>query len=123
MIGVLYVILLVMGLGYWTRRPKLKRLSVEDYPDVPPEKFEKWKRLEIKSIDWLLAATLGVGLVGICGDAICEFMGRSERTMTVTTIMVLTLPAFFLFGVIYSGVHGSDAAKLRKRWGIKWPRK
>ena len=46
----LELILLIIGIVYAVRRPKLKRLASADYPDVEKSQFLEWKAAELKGI-------------------------------------------------------------------------
>ncbi len=107
------LILLIMGIVYAFRRPKLRALEADQFPDVPVEKFEKWKRLELKSINNFLWATWGLLIVSTF--AMVAFPGSA-------TELQLFFFALFLFFLIFSAVSGSRAAKIKKQCGIKWPK-
>jgi hypothetical protein len=57
-------ILLIVGIVYANRRPKLKHLCASTFPDVPGDDFTLWKKLEMASIDIFLWTTWGLFIVG-----------------------------------------------------------
>ena len=44
------IVLLILGIFYIVRRPKITRLRADDFPKMPPEVFDQWRRLELRSI-------------------------------------------------------------------------
>jgi len=44
------IILLVLGIIYAVRRPRLRALPNAAYTRVPADRFEQWKALELKGI-------------------------------------------------------------------------
>ncbi len=55
--------LLIGGIFYAIRRPKLKALTADQFPEVPPDKFAEWQMLELKSINWSLWTCWGLLLI------------------------------------------------------------
>lgn len=116
----LQIILIVVGIFYFIRRPKVARLKAEDMPGVQPETLERWKSLELKSIDWFLYASWGVSIVG---TILGLMIGLSLPSSGV--IVFVTILGFFLAGLTVSAVYGSQSAKLKKQMmlqaGFKLP--
>ena len=50
----LQLILLVVGIVWAIRKPKLKALTAAQFPGVSEEVFAEWKALELRSINMLL---------------------------------------------------------------------
>lgn len=105
----LQIVLIIMGIFYFIRRPKIARLTAADLPTIPPETLEQWKQLELKSIDWFLWATWGVSVLGtLFGLLISAALPGSGVAVFIIT---LTL---FLAGLIVSATYGSQASRLKK---------
>jgi hypothetical protein len=112
------IVLLIVGIVYAVRRPKLKALTVLDFPGVPADRFEEWKALELKSIDLFLWATWGLLIVSI---PVALLVGAAFPGGAMG-LQVLFLVLFLLLLAV-SAAFGSKGAKLKKALGIKWPRK
>ena len=110
------IICLIIGIIYALRRPKLKALGNSAFPDVPADKFEEWKRLELQSINYFLWASWGVFLLSI----IATMLLGSTSPGGALGLQIVFLVVFLLLLVI-AAVFGSKAAKLKKQFGIKWP--
>jgi hypothetical protein len=109
------IILLIAGVVYAFRKPKLKALTVSQFPGVSSEVFAEWQALELDSINLFLWATWGLLLISIPVALFAPgFPGGA---------MGLQILFFVLFVVLLfvSAIHGSKAAKLKKQHGIKWP--
>jgi len=112
------IILLVLGIFYVFKRPKLKRLTGAEFPGVPSSGFEEWRKLELASIDIFLWATWGLAVIGtIVAFALASMLAQSGEAVIVCYCLI------FLSGLILSAIKGSKAAKLRKSLGIQWPLK
>ena len=112
------IILLIVGVFYFVKRPKLKRLAVTEFPGVPSDRFEKWRQLELGSIDIFLWATWGLAIIGtIVGFMLAAASPESAGVVTVGYFVI------FLAGLTVSAIKGSKAAKLKKSLGINWPPK
>jgi hypothetical protein len=119
------LILLVMGIIYFMRRPKIARLSPEEYPQVPRDVFEEWQRNELRSIDTFIAATWGTMVIGFVAGLIIGFVLADQRGPAGASVIFLLFfgqLALFLFGLIVSAIYGSRGAKLRKEYGIRLPK-
>jgi len=109
-------ILLIVGIIYSNRRPKLKRMQASDFPDVPSEEFNKWKTHELISIDIFLWATWGLFILGILAGI---FIGSIIPGGVIGLQIILI--ALFLLGLLVSAIYGSKAAQIQKNLGIDWP--
>jgi hypothetical protein len=119
------IILLVMGLVYFMRRPKIARMSPEEYPQVPRTAFEEWQQNELRSIDVFLAATWGTMVVGFLAGLIVGVVLGDQRGPAGASVIALLFfgqLALFLFGLITSAIYGSRGAKLRKDYNIQLPK-
>jgi hypothetical protein len=112
------LILLVVGVIYIFRRSKYSRLSPEDYPHVPEERFLRWKHLEIISIDIFLWSSWGGFIIGIV--VLLMAMGSYDGMRNAFTTQLIIF-GFVLVGVAISAIFGSMAAAIRKREGIDSP--
>ena len=111
------LILLIMGIVYAVRRPKLKALAVSDYPDVTSEQFGEWRELELKSIDMFLWATWGLLLLGTPVVVAVVFAVPESAVLVQVAYLVI-----FLIMLGFSAIAGSKAASLKKQLGITWPK-
>jgi len=110
------IILLIVGIVYANRRPKLKRMHASDFPNVPKDDFDRWKTLEMKSIDIFLWATWGLFIVGILAAI---FVGSIIPGGAIGLQIILI--ALFLLGLLISALYGSKAARIRRNLDICWP--
>jgi len=110
------IVLLIVGVVYAANRPKLARLSADEFPNVPTESFRAWKQLELRSIDIFLVATWGLAVIGtFCSYVIVHAVPRLAGSVQGIYIML------FLIGLLISAVNGSRAARMKKECGISWP--
>jgi len=105
---------LAIGVLYLFQRAKIQRVWAEDFPDVPPALFEKWRRLEIRSIDIFLWTTGGTFVVGLFAAAVTW-----GRPSAAGVMVQLVLGAIFLIGLIISAVFGTSANSLKQELGIR----
>jgi hypothetical protein len=113
----LKIILLILGIIYAVRRLKLKALESKQFPDVPVDKFQEWKDLELRSIDIFLWATWGLLIISIpVGLAVGKAFPGGVLGFRVLLFVL------FLVLLVFSAISGSKAAKLKKQFGIKWPK-
>lgn len=111
------IILLIVGIFYFVKRPKLKRLSYWMFPNVPSHQFYEWQALALASIDIFLWATWGLAIVGtVVAWMLAAVMPESGRIIIFIGYIVL-----FFVGLTVSAIKGSKAAKLKKALGIDWP--
>jgi len=123
-------ILLVHGIASAFRRSKCRRLEAGDFPGVPSDKFEEWRRLELKSIDILLWTQWGlVAISAIFAIFVLRPLLRSGEYYAGLFLFgayVLFYPAYLvllLVGLMISASCGSEAKSLKKSLGIEWPGK
>jgi MFS-type transporter involved in bile tolerance (Atg22 family) len=93
-------------------------LTNADYPGVPADRFEQWKALELKSVTIFLWATWGLLLIGT--PITLVFATRFPGGALGIQALYLVL---FLILLLFSAIPGTQAARLRKELGIRWPRK
>ena len=107
------IICLILGIVYALRRPKLTAFA---NPGISNEKFEEWKRLELKSIDTFLWTAWGLLIISILAGFVVGsvFLGGTTGIQIVFGIL------FFLLLVVAIAFAGK-AGKLKKQLGIKWP--
>lgn len=115
----LLIILLIAGGYYFSKRLKLKPLTATDFPEVPVERFNEWKQLELNSIDIFLWASWGLALIGLIVRLIMLTGPDSENTGNSSIIIYALV---FWGGLIASAVIGSKAKKLKQSLGIVWPK-
>jgi len=121
------VILLVVGIIYAIRRPKLKRLAPTDFPQVPADQFLEWRRLELKSINVFLWATWGLFSLSIPLSVGVQVVLQASESradqVQVAWIVRVAFIAVFLSGLLVAGIYGSKAQRIKKVWKINWPSK
>jgi hypothetical protein len=113
------LILLIVGIVYAVRRPKLRKLTTQDFPGVDTGKFLEWQQAELKGIDIFLWATWGAFAIKIALMVVLSKMRFSEST--AITLLVVILVAW-LGGLTVAAIQGSKAKKLCKAAGIEWPK-
>jgi hypothetical protein len=125
-LGPVGLILLIAVTRYSSRRQQLSALPATDFPHVPPEQFEDWRRGEIRSIDVFLWTAGIFTALGLVASVFLSSGAASRREPSHAVIMALLLliggNILTLFaGLTISAVHGSRAARLRNKLGIHWP--
>lgn len=108
------IILLIFGIVYAFRRPKIKKLMASQFPQVPPEIFAEWQALELKSIKIFLWATWGLLLIGT--PIAMALITTPESAMFVQALYFV----LFIVLLVFSAIPGSKASKLKKQYGLKW---
>jgi hypothetical protein len=114
----LELILLIAGVVYAVRRPRLSRLTPGLFPNVDREKFAEWKDAELRSTDVFLLATWGAFAAKI-GLLVVLSQTRTIRAHGMTLTIALVV-AWFV-GLAAAAILGSKAKKLKKAAGIRWP--
>lgn len=118
------LLLAILGIFYFLRRRKLKRLAAADF-GLQYGGFDEWQRLELRSIDIFLMATWGLILLscplGFLIGAIIVASGV-EADGSEGLIAQGVYLALFLIGLFVSAAYGSKAAQHREALGIprKW---
>jgi hypothetical protein len=110
------IILLILGIVYAFRKPKLKALTASQFPGVSAEAFAEWQTQEMKSINMFLWASWGFFVVSIPAQLLLV----AAFPDGAIGIQVLFF-ALFLIMLVMAAIPGSKAAKLKKQCGIKWP--
>lgn len=118
------IILLALGVIYFFRKIKIRKMVDEQYPGVDPMKFSEWKMLELKSIDiflmttWgLLALMLALALLAAFISSNAEFRGALDENFMATLRIVYWV--VFVGGLVYSAILGTRASKLKKSLNLK----
>jgi MFS family permease len=104
-------ILIILGIIYAARVPKLYRLSPENFPHVPAEAITKYRNLELTSIYIFLATTWGLGFFLVVLLGLTFFFGIRED------ISDKGIPVFiiiFVVGLIFSAICGTLAGRVKK---------
>ena len=116
----LQLILMIVGIFVAARRPRLRRLTQEDYPDVDSEKFEEWKVAQLKATDTFLWATWGAFFI-----TMFLAFALSGADLTWQAAIAFQVIAFlgFIVGIIVAAAHSKEARGLRDAAGIEWPRR
>ncbi|MDD2737075.1 MAG: hypothetical protein PHF56_24335 [Desulfuromonadaceae bacterium] len=115
------IVLLIIGIVYAVRRPKLRRLTSGDYVDIDPARFSEWHNAQLRATDIFLWATWGafvikmlVIFIAVSGGGFnADIAGAIQVAIVVGWLAALTTAAVF----------GSKAKKLRLAAGIQWPKK
>ena len=118
------ILLLIGGIPYAIlyaiRRPKLKALTAEQFPGVPPDKFAEWQMLELKSISWNLWTCWGLLLIA---TPLYIFLASFPHKHTLHDVVTLLYPGLVFVWSIFVVRSQVKASKLKKQLGIKWPKK
>jgi len=99
------IILFIFAIVYVIKRPKIALLKAADYPDVPSDKFEEWKRLDLLSRDIII--WVGFGWIAI------EVIGAIILRGYVFGLAILALPVL-LISMIIAAIFGTKANKIKK---------
>lgn len=112
--SIMGIVLLVLGVVYVTRRPKIARLTQDAFPGVASGQFAAWKRAELRSIDVFLAATWGQFFVfAILGVALVSSLAQDAAERLAAPFTLVQAIGLFV-GLIVSAIYGSRAQKLRE---------
>ena len=115
MLGFLQIILLLGGITYGLRRRKLKKLTPEQFPEVPPDKFTEWRTYELESTKRYLWSSWGFFLIGT--PTYVALIYTYPRAETAFWLIYNTI---FIVMLVFTGISGSKAAKLKKQLKIDW---
>jgi len=111
---------LIFLIYYLFRRPKIARLTADSFPNVPPDEFLEWKRLELQSIDiFLWGSAILCGLSFFAG-AIVGSMHPSSPSDAQSMVVVAQVGLFvaMLVVLVIAVIPGQKAVKIRKRYGF-----
>jgi hypothetical protein len=118
----LQIFLLAMGLYYSLRKRNILSLCYENYQGASIDAFNKWKALEIKSINLFLWASWGIFFASLLIlyilNPINEVLGIKNKE-GFTNICGIGLGILFFILLFYSAFQGSKAASFKKQNGIK----
>ena len=117
MVRALQILCLVSGLSLLVKRPKIKALSSSQFPNVPMEAFDDWKRHEMKSLNLFLWAGWGLLLLSIPAELVVTLVWPSGLLA-----LGIVLGVMFLTVLVSSAISGTEAAKINKRFGFKTPK-
>lgn len=120
-IHIIQLVFFILGIVQAFKRPKFKRLLPTDFTHVPTNEFEKWRSLELKSIDVYLLTTLALPVIYFV--VIDSFCGAHVYVTLCERIIHISYGVLFLIGLIVSGLFGNRASKEKKSVGIAWPKK
>ena len=108
-------VLIILGIIYAVRIPKLYRLSPESFPQVSAEAVTKYRNLELTSIYIFLAVTWGLGLF------LALLLGFTLLFGVHEDISVKGIPVFifvFVVGLIISAIYGTLAGRIKREHKI-----
>ena len=113
------IVFFFVGFVRIARRFKIKELTANECPNVTPEIFVSWQKLELKSLTVFLWSTYGVIAVKwlwmlLETKHFMSRMGYGASIINDSTINIGLL-AFWLIGLIISSVYGIKASA----YGIK----
>jgi hypothetical protein len=115
------IVLLICGIVYAVRRPKLTRLAPGDYPNAEPEKFTAWRHAELRATDIFLWATWGAFTFKIL--ILFATVSGGGLSADVASGLQVTIVVGWLAALTAAAICGSKAKKLRLAAGIPWPKK
>lgn len=107
-------VLLILGVIYTFRRAKVKKMTVEQLPEISPEVFAEWRALELKRISLALWAIWGVLIAGTAIIIVLAIVSPE--------IMLLVNGFFSAVGIGVVAVvvlSGRKNSKLNRRFDIK----
>lgn len=115
----LEIILLIVGIVKAVRRPRLRRLTAEDFPSVDPVKFREWQQAQLNATDIFLWATWGA----FCVKLFLSVMAGAAGGMSLEgqLVFIVLILGGWITGLIVAGVHAKRADRLRVAAGIVWP--
>jgi hypothetical protein len=110
-----------------TRRTILQELRAGDFPDIEPQDFIRWQRLEKKAINTYLWS-FGIWVV-MSGGALWYTFSYATCDMSMCGFGLLVYLIYFLgacsivfaIGVVTAAIYASQARHLRQQLGIQWP--
>ena len=115
----LELILLIVGIVFAVRRPRLRKLTAADYPGVDPVRFAEWQQAQLKATDVFLWATWGAFVVKLFLSLVLVEMRLSPEAALGAIGIIVTL---WIVGLIVASSFSSKAKKLRTAAGIAWPK-
>ena len=117
------IVLLIIGIVWAVRRPKLRRLTSQDYPGVDPAKFAQWQCAELKATDIFLWATWGVFVIKLGLIIMAAASGADSEIGAYASLGTIIAIFAWAIGLAIAGAFWSKAKKLRLSAGIQWPKK
>jgi len=117
MVQALRILCLISGISLLVKRPKIKALSPSQFPDVPEEQFDEWKRHEMRSVDLFLWAGWGLLLISIPAELLFAILWPGGEFA-----LGLILGVTFLIILIASATSGTKASRIKKQYGFRSPK-
>src|SRR5437667_10628956 len=115
----LQIILMIVGIFVAVRRPTLRRLTSQDYPEVEPVKFAQWHTAQLTATDTFLWASWGSFFI-VLGIALAA--RGMELTFEAAIAFRIVLVVGTVVWFVIAGIKSSNARKLRESVGIRWPK-
>ena len=108
LVGLTPLIWIILGIIYTYKRARISDFWATAVPNIPEDEFEKWKRLELKSIDIFLWSAFGSFLLYI----FCRILLPAVFEIQMACI------AWLAVGLVVSAVYGTIASRRKKKYGI-----
>ncbi len=93
------LILMIVGIFYAIRRPRITHLTAKQFPALSPDTFNKLQVLILKSIDMLLWASWGVFIIGLLVEIVIDASGIGRDSGTFWIFQILDLASFLILWV------------------------
>jgi len=101
----------------------LKCLTPEDFPDVPAEEFDRWRNLELKSINIFALSIAATIVLSLVAGVVLALPHRGSGSDDMSLFVMFGTLACFLLCLLIAAIPGTKAQKLKKSLGITWPKK
>lgn len=113
---ILSPIMMILGIIYLIKRPKLKQIKASDYPNIPESEFLAWKTFEMKSINSLIKAAFGIPIIVFIFWVI-DTSGNAGGQVFIP-IFYLGILAYIVAISIISK-NSKSANKIKKKYNLK----
>ncbi len=96
-------IALIAGVACAIRRPKLRKLTITDYPDVDPERFGAWHSAQLKASNVLLWGAFGPFVISLASGFVLAGAGFTlPQIRTIGAVISIAGYVVVLLAVVYS---------------------
>jgi hypothetical protein len=119
---ILFILMCIAGIMTFPKLRRLRKLDRASFGSVPPDKFEEWFQLEMKSLT-IMAMVCKVYLFSIGPVLILELISISNDNNTGILIVAILRIAFFIFlaiSAIRQYQPAKKAKKLKKEYAISY---
>lgn len=127
----LQIALLIAGVIWAVRKPRLKALTAAQFPELSEEVFAEWKAMELENINMLLWVSWGVFLISVFCMIAASFAIRLSNPVPslspaeVAELAVqgiqFTFITILLVMLILFDMRRRKLTLFKTRHGIEWP--